>query len=165
MSISKLRTFAIAVIGSAAILGGSGSASARDGTAQSLFADLQSSGAGFTYVRDGRYGGGMRGHGVGRHRGFGGRRFGHAGRGYGRHRGYGRGYGYRRGGYGRGGAALGGLAAGAIIGGALAAQAAQGGNGSGPSRAEVASCSRRFKSYDASSGTYLGYDGQRHACP
>lgn len=165
MSISKLRTFAIAVIGSAAILGGSGSASAREGKAQSLFADLRSSGASFTYVRDGRHHRGMRGHRAGRHRGIGGRRFGHDGRGYGRHRGYGRGYGYRRRGYGRGGAALGGLAAGAIIGGALAAQAAQGGAGGGPSRAEVASCSRRFKSYDASSGTYLGYDGQRHACP
>lgn len=161
MSISKLRTFAITVIGSAAILGGSGSASARDGTAQSLLADLRSSGASFTYVRAGRHDGGMRGHHAGRHRSFGGQRFGHTGRGYGRHRGYG----YRRGGYGRGGAALGGLAAGAIIGGALAAQAAQGGVGDGPSRAEVASCSRRFKSYDASSGTYLGYDGQRHACP
>lgn len=26
-------------------------------------------------------------------------------------------------------------------------------------------CARRFKSYDASTGTYLGYDGQRHPCP
>jgi hypothetical protein len=26
-------------------------------------------------------------------------------------------------------------------------------------------CSRRFKSYDPSSGTYLGYDGERHPCP
>ena len=117
MSISKLRTFAIAIIGSAAILGGSGSASARDNTAQSLFADLRSSGATFTYVRDGHHGRGMRGHSANRHRAIGGRRFGHDGRRYGQHRGYGRGYGYRRRGYGRGGAALGGLAAGAIIGG------------------------------------------------
>jgi len=26
-------------------------------------------------------------------------------------------------------------------------------------------CARRYKSYDASSGTFLGRDGQRHACP
>lgn len=30
---------------------------------------------------------------------------------------------------------------------------------------EIAYCSRRFKSYDPDSGTYLGYDGQRHPCP
>jgi hypothetical protein len=29
----------------------------------------------------------------------------------------------------------------------------------------VAYCMRRFKSYDPQSGTYLGYDGQRHPCP
>ncbi len=26
-------------------------------------------------------------------------------------------------------------------------------------------CSQRFKSYDPASGTYLGYDGNRHPCP
>jgi hypothetical protein len=29
----------------------------------------------------------------------------------------------------------------------------------------VAYCSQRYKSYDPASGTYLGYDGQRHPCP
>jgi hypothetical protein len=29
----------------------------------------------------------------------------------------------------------------------------------------VAYCEQRFKSYDVRSGTYLGYDGQRHSCP
>jgi hypothetical protein len=29
----------------------------------------------------------------------------------------------------------------------------------------VAYCMERFKSYDPRSGTYLGYDGYRHACP
>jgi hypothetical protein len=29
----------------------------------------------------------------------------------------------------------------------------------------VAYCQQRFKSYDPASGTYLGYDGQRHPCP
>jgi hypothetical protein len=76
-------------------------------------------------------------------------------RGYG-HRGYG-GYGYGHRGYGYGGAALGGLAAGAIIGGAIANSRAQ--------ASDSAYCSQRFKSYDPASGTYLGYDGQRHACP
>jgi hypothetical protein len=29
----------------------------------------------------------------------------------------------------------------------------------------VAYCMQRFRSYDARSGTYLGYDGLRHPCP
>jgi len=29
----------------------------------------------------------------------------------------------------------------------------------------VAYCMRRYKSYDPSSGTFLGYDGLRHPCP
>jgi hypothetical protein len=28
----------------------------------------------------------------------------------------------------------------------------------------IASCARRFRSFDPVSGTYLGYDGYRHAC-
>lgn len=92
-----------------------------------------------------------RGHRGGWH---GGPRYGHHGYGYG-HRGYGhRGYGYGA------GAALGGLAAGAIIGGAIANSQAQAAQGDA-----VAYCSQRFKSYDPASGTYLGYDGNRHSCP
>jgi hypothetical protein len=74
------------------------------------------------------------------------------------YRGYGhRGYGWHHRGYGWG-PAIGGLAAGAVIGGAIANSRAQ--------AAETdAYCSQRFKSYDPSSGTYLGYDGQRHPCP
>ncbi|NYG42852.1 hypothetical protein GGD67_000281 [Bradyrhizobium sp. IAR9] len=30
---------------------------------------------------------------------------------------------------------------------------------------DSAYCARRYKSYDPASGTYLGYDGQRHPCP
>jgi BA14K-like protein len=30
---------------------------------------------------------------------------------------------------------------------------------------DSASCAARFRSYDPASGTYLGYDGQRHPCP
>ncbi len=30
---------------------------------------------------------------------------------------------------------------------------------------DVAYCQQRFRSYDARSGTYLGYDGMRHPCP
>ena len=81
----------------------------------------------------------------------------------------------------------GGLAAGAIIGGALAAPYYYGGgypNGGGPYYAApayevepgyyeegggggggVEYCMRRFRSYDPRSGTYVGYDGQRHPCP
>lgn len=29
----------------------------------------------------------------------------------------------------------------------------------------VATCQARFRSYDAATGTYLGYDGLRHRCP
>lgn len=80
-----------------------------------------------------------------------------------------------------------GLAAGAIIGGGLAAPRYYYGPGpyyygpgpyygpapvyADPGYADpggsdpVAYCSARFKSYDPRSGTYLGYDGQRHPCP
>ena len=34
-----------------------------------------------------------------------------------------------------------------------------------PTPDQVASCARRFRSYDPESGTYLGYDGMRHPCP
>ena len=77
--------------------------------------------------------------------------------------GYRGGYGYRRGYYGYGypgAAALGGLAAGAIIGGAIANSQAQ-----TRTNDAVAYCSQRFRSYDPASGTYLGYDGNRHPCP
>ena len=30
---------------------------------------------------------------------------------------------------------------------------------------DVAYCRQRFRSYDPASGTYMGYDGQRHPCP
>lgn len=66
-----------------------------------------------------------------------------------RHRHYG-GYGW--------GPAIGGLAAGAIIGSAIANSNAAAGN-------SVSYCMNRFKSYDPASGTYLGYDGNRHPCP
>jgi hypothetical protein len=56
------------------------------------------------------------------------------------------------------GPAVGGLAAGAVIGGAIANSRAQ-------ALESDAYCSQRFKSYDPRSGTYLGYDGQRHPCP
>jgi hypothetical protein len=46
-----------------------------------------------------------------------------------------------------------GLATGAILGSAAANNNA------------VGYCSRRFRSYDPASGTYLGYDGYRHPCP
>ncbi|WP_310473473.1 BA14K family protein [Bradyrhizobium centrosematis] len=66
--------------------------------------------------------------------------------------------GYRHG-YSRGwGPALGGFVAGAAIGSAVANSRAQ-------AAENDAYCSQRYKSYDPSSGTYMGYDGMRHPCP
>jgi hypothetical protein len=69
------------------------------------------------------------------------------------------------------------LAAGAIVGGALGgyyggyygddgyygSEYGYPNYGNGPDA--TAYCLQRFKSYDPSSGTYLGYDGVRHPCP
>lgn len=83
------------------------------------------------------------------------------------HHGWRRGYyGYGPGYYGYGygpGAVVGGLAAGAIVGSAIAGSAVAGSQ----TRAagDDSYCFRRFKSYDPASGTYLGYDGDRHPCP
>lgn len=76
---------------------------------------------------------------------------------------------------------LGAFAAGAVIGGALAARpyyypgpyyypapAYYPGPGyypAGPGGDPVAYCRQRFRSYDPSTGTYLGTDGARHPCP
>jgi hypothetical protein len=93
-----------------------------------------------------------------------------------RWRGGGRGWGGRGWGYG-------GFAAGALIGGALVARPYYGPSpyyyGYAPYYAppppppaymvedggDVSYCMQRFKSYDPRSGTYLGYDGNRHPCP
>jgi hypothetical protein len=97
-----------------------------------------------------------------RHRGFRGRGYGH--RGFYGPRHYRGGY-YRRRGVGAG-ALIGGLAAGALIGGAIASQAAPAPVYGAPVGDDAtAYCLQRFKSYDPASGTYLGYDGQRHPCP
>lgn len=37
------------------------------------------------------------------------------------------------------------------------------GSGTGMGR-QTAYCSRRYRSYDPASGTFLGYDGRRHVC-
>jgi hypothetical protein len=34
-----------------------------------------------------------------------------------------------------------------------------------PEHINIAYCARRFRSYDPTSQTYLGRDGQRHSCP
>jgi len=98
-----------------------------------------------------------------------------------------------RGGHWHGGRGIGlglGLATGAIVGSALAAPYYYGGYGYGPytygygpyayddgyDEAYAAApayggdrddsyCAQRFKSYDPATGTYLGYDGERHPCP
>ena len=88
---------------------------------------------------------------------------------------------------GRGWGAGAGFAAGALLGGALLAPryyapgpyygpgpyyapapyyADPGPYGADPTGGDpVAYCMQRFKSYDPQSGTYLGYDGNRHPCP
>ena len=61
----------------------------------------------------------------------------------------------------------------AILGGVLASQRPYGYYGNGyyaePGYVgggdAVGYCMSRFKSYDPGSGTYLGFDGYRHACP
>jgi hypothetical protein len=104
------------------------------------------------------------------------------------HRGYAHGYGHGNG-YGVGAGVAAGLAAGAIIGGAM--QQDQGYYPAEPYPAEaypvysdqvpsdedagpqvaagdadsVAYCQQTYRSYDPTSGTYLGYDGLRHSCP
>jgi hypothetical protein len=75
-----------------------------------------------------------------------------------RHGGHHHHHGYQRRHYGTGAAVLGGLAAGAIVGGAIA-------NSQARANDAVAYCAQRYRSYDPASGTYLGYDGNRHPCP
>ncbi|GEO99295.1 BA14K family protein [Methylobacterium haplocladii] len=152
--------FVAGMIASAAMM--AAPASAQE--AGSLLTQLKQSGAETSYVR----GRGFRGS----HGGFAGRGFGRGGfagrRGFAGRGGYGRGYGYgygRRRGIGGGAAVLGGLAAGALIGGAIAAQAAPAPVYGAPGGDAVAYCQQRFRSYDPASGTYLGNDGARHACP
>jgi hypothetical protein len=56
------------------------------------------------------------------------------------------------------GPVIGGLAAGAILGSAAIAS-------SHAQASANAYCEQKYRSYDPASGTYLGYDGQRHPCP
>lgn len=75
---------------------------------------------------------------------------------------YGHRLGWHRHGWHRGhrygwGPVIGGLAAGAIVGSALASSHAQ--------ASANAYCEQKYRSYDPASGTYLGYDGERHPCP
>jgi hypothetical protein len=93
----------------------------------------------------------------------------------------GRGGGFRGGWRGGRGWGWGGAAAGAIIGGALASRYysypspyyyepyyGPPPGAYAPAYAgddQVAYCMQRFKSYDPRSGTYVGFDGQRHPCP
>ena len=63
-----------------------------------------------------------------------------------------------------GAAALFGLAAGAIIGGAVSGAANGGAVVVSGDDEWLRACSQRYRSFDPASGTYLGYDGQRHPC-
>jgi hypothetical protein len=57
-----------------------------------------------------------------------------------------------------------GVAAG-VLGLAAGAALANSANASSRNSDGVQYCINRFRSYDVRSGTYLGYDGRRHACP
>jgi hypothetical protein len=84
---------------------------------------------------------------------------------------------WRGGGWGWGPAIAGGIIGGAIVGGALGAPYGPGYYGPGyygapppmaygpPPGDAIAYCMQRFRSFDPSSGTYLGNDGYRHPCP
>jgi len=37
--------------------------------------------------------------------------------------------------------------------------------GAAPGGGDASYCAQRYKSYDPATGTFLGYDGQRHPCP
>jgi len=114
----------------------------------------------------GRPGGGSGWHGGGRPGGGGW----HGG---GRPSGWHGGHHHRRGGFWPG------FGTGVIIGGALSAPYGYYGYGPGyyddddyvdapavtVDTGSIAYCKQRFKSYDVRTGTYLGYDGQRHPCP
>jgi BA14K-like protein len=144
-----MRSIMLAAVATAALLSGSlaQAAPVEGGRASAIFGKVQ---AGEVATNYSQY----------RSRYYGGPRY--YGRSY-----YGRPYGYYR--RDRGNAAagvLGGLAAGAIIGGAIASQQAQAApTYVVPNNDAVAYCAQRFRSYDPASGTYLGYDGLRHACP
>lgn len=75
-----------------------------------------------------------------------------------------RGYGYRgyRGGWGRGAIGLG--IAGAVIGSAIIANEGYRYRRY-PGVSARQACADRFRSFDWDSGTYMGYDGERHVCP
>ena len=77
-------------------------------------------------------------------------------RGHGYGGGYGRGYGGHHRGFG-GAAIVGGIVAGALIAGAIRESRASG--------SDLDRCESSYRSFDRSSGTYTGYDGERHVCP
>ncbi len=57
-----------------------------------------------------------------------------------------------------------GLAAGALIGSAISSAAQPSGPVVVNNQEWLAYCTNKFRSFDPASGTYLGYDGVRHAC-
>jgi hypothetical protein len=76
--------------------------------------------------------------------------------------------GYYSGYYDGGPVVAGAAVAGDIVKGAGEVVGAAGSVVAGPpyyAQADESYCVSRFKSYDPASGTYLGYDGQRHPCP
>lgn len=56
-----------------------------------------------------------------------------------------------------GGAIVGGIIAGALIAGAIRESRAD--------SSDVSRCEDAYRSFDLATGTYVGYDGERHVCP
>ena len=74
---------------------------------------------------------------------------------YGDHRNYG--YSGHRGHGLRGAGIIGGIVVGALIAGAIRESRAD--------ESDVSRCQETYKSFDSETGTYMGYDGERHICP
>lgn len=65
-------------------------------------------------------------------------------------------YGHHRHGF-RGAGIVGGIIAGALIAGAIRESRA--------GSSDIERCESAYRSFDADTGTYMGYDGERHVCP
>ena len=162
MRLTLLAALSAAALGSATLTAQAAPAPSQNQAADVL-ARVQAGEGNAAYAQYRRYYGGGPGYyrgGPGYYRG--GPRYGYSDRGY-----YGRPYGYYRRDRGNAAAAgIAGLAAGALIGGAIASQQAQAAPVYGVQDPNtVAYCTRRYRSYDPASGTFLGNDGLRHPCP
>lgn len=163
MRLTLMAALSAAALGSATLTAQAAPAPSQNPAAD-VVARFQAGEGNAAYAQYRRYYGGGPGYYRGPRAGYYGRGYdrGYSNRGY-----YGSPYGYYRRDRGNAAAAgIAGLAAGALIGGAIASQQAQAAPRYGVvDQNSVAYCSRRYRSYDPASGTFLGNDGLRHRCP